>query len=136
MSLVQQLAWLARCTCPQLAYDVNDSQQKTQESKVKDLVHLNHIVQRGYDLADQGHKLVYRQFKGEPLRVAVFDASWGRQTKINKESKSIGIWNRCWPQEHENISCHCASTRMEQHAHSSQNEEHASRRRCSRFDWI
>ena len=35
MSLVQQLAWPARCSCPQLAYDVNDSQQKTKEAKLK-----------------------------------------------------------------------------------------------------
>ena len=32
-------------------------------------------------MADQGHKLVYKKFKGEPLHVAVFDASWGRQTR-------------------------------------------------------
>ena len=81
MSLVQHLAWPARCTCPQLAYDAKDSQQKTHEAKMKDLVHLNHIVQHKYDLADQGHKLMYKRFQGEPLHVAVFDASWGRQTK-------------------------------------------------------
>ena len=54
-----QATWPARCTCPQLSYNVNDAQQKTHEAKVQDLVHLNHIVQCGYDLADQGHKLVY-----------------------------------------------------------------------------
>ena len=90
MSLVQQLAWPARCTWPQLAYDVNDSQQKTHEAKVKDLLHLNYIVQRGYDLADQGHKLVYKNFKGQPFHVAMFDASWGRQTK-NSSQLGFGI---------------------------------------------
>ena len=77
MSLVQQLAWPARSTCPQLAYDVNDLQQKTSEAERKYLVHVNHIVQRGYDLAAPGHKLIYRKFIGEPLHVAAFDASWG-----------------------------------------------------------
>ena len=58
-SLVGQLAWPARESMPQLAYNVSDLQQKVAQATVGDLVHANNVLNLAKKNAQDGQKLIF-----------------------------------------------------------------------------
>ena len=81
MSLGGQLAWIARETMPQIAYEVSNLQQRFSEAKVSDLVNGNTILRRAKSMAKSNVlKFIPLNLK-DMCFVSIADASFAGQPR-------------------------------------------------------
>jgi len=82
-SLVGQLAWPARDTMPQLAYNVSDLQQKVSEATIGDLIHANNVLNGAKRNAQMKQKLIFGDL-GEDFGMHVHHAYNPSDSKKSK----------------------------------------------------
>ena len=80
-SLVQQLAWPARSSMPELCYDVSDLQQHGEAPTVEHMILANKVLEKAQQLARNHHEVRYLRssLKGDLTVIGVHDASFARQ---------------------------------------------------------
>ena len=81
MSLGGQLAWIARETMPQIAYEVSNLQQRFSEAKVSDLVNGNTILRRAKQMAKSNFLKFIPLDLTDMCFVSIADASFAGQPR-------------------------------------------------------
>ena len=81
MSLVGQLAWVARETLPQIAYEVSDLQQRFNQGTVAELVKANHVLRKAKALTGV-NKLRFVPINLKDVQfISVTDAAFANQPR-------------------------------------------------------
>ena len=87
ISLVQQLAWLARTSMPSISFEVSRAQQRANKATIHDLMAINGIIKKTEFLVANKIGIVFRrkEYLGLPLVVGIHDASFAQEEGLRSQ---------------------------------------------------